>query len=130
MLWYIGVGWILCPLVILALLSNESKRGFGVLLLLAWLLFFAVPRWIEGFAVFIVLPGMVVSRTARTSCTSTEGPRPARRHCRPHRTARAAAPAFDRDGNLTLLPFPQEFRREIREFGLNPALTPSVKCQS
>ncbi|MCY3018019.1 MAG: hypothetical protein NTW87_03175, partial [Planctomycetota bacterium] len=37
MFWYIGLVWILCPLVIFALLSHEGSRGIGVILLIgAW----------------------------------------------------------------------------------------------
>jgi len=54
---YIGIVWLLCPVVILAMLSSKELRPLGVILLVAYA-FFIIPRIIEGIALFVFLPAM------------------------------------------------------------------------
>ena len=59
MFWYIGLVWCVFPLTIFFMLSSSSTRAFGVILLIPYLIFI-FPRWIEMFALFIVLPAIIV----------------------------------------------------------------------
>lgn len=55
---YVGIFWIACPFAILACLSVTGLRPLGFVLLVAWG-FFAVPRMLEGIALFVFLPAMI-----------------------------------------------------------------------
>jgi len=40
-------------------MSNNGTRTLGFILLIVWGACFAIPRWVEALALFVVLPGMI-----------------------------------------------------------------------
>jgi len=56
---YIGIGWMLCPVLFLYLMCRPQTRAIGTVLFLAWLFLFMIPRVVEFIALFVVLPGML-----------------------------------------------------------------------
>lgn len=51
--------WIVWPLVSLLLMVNTGTKPLGILLFIVWV-FVAASRWIEGVALFVVLPFMLI----------------------------------------------------------------------
>jgi hypothetical protein len=56
---YIGIGWILCPILFGVMAMKPGTRAIGIILLLLWGIFFAAPRILEFVALFVVLPCMI-----------------------------------------------------------------------
>ena len=56
---YVWLGWIVWPIASLLLLANGSTRMAGTVLFLLWLFTFALPRMIEGIALWM-LGGVVI----------------------------------------------------------------------
>jgi len=56
---YVGLGWILCPILFGVMAMKPSTKPIGIVLLVLWGIFFAAPRFLEFVALFVVLPGMI-----------------------------------------------------------------------
>jgi len=57
---YVGIGWILCPILFGVMAMKPSTKPIGIVLLILWGIFFAAPRFLEFIALFVVLPTLVV----------------------------------------------------------------------
>jgi len=53
--------WIAPFCVSVLLMAGDKTKPIGIIIFLIWLFCFVIPNAIEGFALFIVLPGMIIT---------------------------------------------------------------------